>query len=806
MKIDCSRDASLFINAVIQAHSSKWIKINNTQLYLMEYQRPVAEELRKEKKITWQNNWNYGKGRMLIEQGVISNVNDLKKALSMIEIDFVQFNESKHKSDLYIFLLDENLRYQFANTIAEVFADSVEGDCRFHDFLTAIEYSAHTFGYAPIIRDKFTYLGRPVSLDNIGFEDRTEIYQIFNWVVFDSFKGEQLIQKVDKIKKLGLTTTLVKGDDGEEYNIYENGWIKEGIEEIFFKILEQNDEIKEDVKEGKLQLSANLSEEGELRITTWEDVELIRQHKGTTWLGININNIFIAKIFTTESDGSICVTYAVSEQGLLTEEVAEGEIAYSNMSCNQYLLFQKRYKNAPYSSLLNIVKEFGVRSSLYIQDIQGVSKQVVEESFRYDTKKNAIEDKLLIQGGIILSKVDPLQDASMEVHSAYTFLPEGVQIAPNQIKIELGDHVQSIIQDEQDFQKRISHYNPKIELSNRPTKDEVQLQGAQHKNNRESKIPSKFVDYSILFYNILKDIVDEDFENPIDVDRKNYFYDELLAAFKQYNIKRADLDKILASIRSVQIHPVNIDIQAIQTAMPFAQNTVGRNKLIRSFLIALGFSRRDVNQFVKIIDYGYQIEQAANENAAFYNTSEVVFDESQDHIGHLNIHFPKIDRTVKGIQGGEDIVKGFHYITNALTNTEKHVESLRTSYFFKNRYKEFKAIQDHFVGVAKQISEIIQKKKEENAQKGDSQDMSIPPDVLGKIKILEWQAQQKNARTNWLTEQAAQRKMKEFEMRLKMKAAEAQQDSDIKQKFADLQGQLEQVKAAVKLSTNGATT
>jgi hypothetical protein len=791
MVIKNTQDAAAIIDAAVISHEDQWERIANSESYLMDYKPPFEEADREEQMIKWANNWNYGKGRMIIEKGVISNVVEMFRSLSLME---VEFSRNKSEDPIYQFLSTDFLRYSIGRKIAEIFADILEDDVRFHTFLTKIEYNSFTFGYCPIVRDKFIYLGSAASLKCVAFEDRTTLEQIRNWVVFDFIKAEMLLEKIKQ--NVNYSTTLVQPTRGKEYNIYENGWIKEGIEEIFFNALKQNDQVRDAVRNGDLTLTQMLKDdEGDLQIVTWDDVNLIRDHFGDTWTALNINNINIAKIFTTDANGEITETY------IALSSYSEG---YASVGTHQYLLYQKNKGKIPYTDLINIVKEFAIGSDDYIQSLKGVSKQVTQDSLIYDFKKNAIEDKLMLNGNLVLQEVEDLsgEQVKIKVYGGMTILPPNAIIAPNQIKQDIGEHVNSIRNDDFDFNNQISHYNPRINLSNRPTKDEVQLRGQEHSSQRSAKSPSKLRDYSVLFTNIFKDLINEEFENPIDKAAKDKFFEELTESLSEFGIEdKEDVRKILEEVKFIKLNAVNNDTAAIQTAMPFAQNSNGRTRLIRSFLISLGFSRQDVNMFVESVEYGYQVEQAANENASFYNTSEVVFDSSQDNVGHLNIHFPKIDRMIKGIQGGEDIVAGFNYITNALTNTEKHVEAIRTSYFFKNRYKEFSDIQNYFTKTAKQIADMINKKKQENAanpQGGNN--MAIPPEELRKIELLEWKAQKKEERTNFLTAAAAQRKMAEFQQKMEMKKQDGDTNKKIKEELASLQMELEQLKAATKLA------
>jgi len=786
MIIENSEDANIIISAATLSHSERWDKIQNTEDYLMEYKQPFDENERKKQFISWSNNWNFGKGRMLVEQGVMSNVTEIFKTLGMMEVVFNR--TSNKKEQIYQFLDTELLRSIFGRKIAEVFADILEQDPRFQTFLCQIEYLSYVFGFAPIIRDKFNYLGNPISHKSIAFEDGTTIDDIRNYVIFDTIKAEVLLQRVKECEKFELTLVENRCDP---YHIYENGWVKEGIEEIFYDLLSNNEEIINDVKSGAYEISAKLNE-GKLEINSWEDVEIIREKKGDTWINININNIDVAKIFTT--DGSeVTETYIVATQ-------CYAESGWT-VSANKYLLYQKNHGKIPYTERINIVKEFAVSNEKTIHSLRGSSKQITEESMRYDFKRNSIEDKLLLTGNLLIQTKDDLanEDVEIKVYGGLTILPPNAIIPTGQIRYDLNDHIQSIQSDDNDFKSQTSHYNPQINLSNRPTKDEVQLQGAMHSNQKNAKTPFKLRDYSILFTCILNDLINEDYDNPIDEKAKAKFFDELEFEFKEFGIKKEDIKKILSEIECIQLHAVNNDIQSIQAAMPFAQNSNGRTRLQRSFLMALGFSRQDVNIFIEAVEYGHQIEQAALENSAFYNTSEVVFDSSQDNIGHLNIHYAKIDRMIKGIQGGEDIVAGFNYITNALTNTEKHVEAIKTSRFFKNRYKEFKNIQTTFEKTAKQIADIINKKKQDNAQNGQ-QGMDIPPEELRKIQILEYKAQEKEKRTNALTMAAAERKAADFQMKMEMKKREADENSEIKKQLATVEADLKRMKEAVKLA------
>ena len=78
--------------------------------------------------------------------------------------------------------------------------------------------------------------------------------------------------------------------------------------------------------------------------------------------------------------------------------------------------------------------------------------------------------------------------------------------------------------------------------------------------------------------------------------------------------------------------------------------------------------------------------------------------------------------------------------------------------------------------------------------------MDIPPEELRKIKLLEWKAQKKEERTNYLTQLSSQRKMAEFEQKLSMKQKDSETNEEIKKQLAAVQVELEKVKTAAKLA------
>lgn len=215
--------------------------------------------------------------------------------------------------------------------------------------------------------------------------------------------------------------------------------------------------------------------------------------------------------------------------------------------------------------------------------------------------------------------------------------------------------------------------------------------------------------------------------------------------------------------------------------------------------IAFGFNRRDINIFIQEEEYGKELEQAALENAAFYNTSEVVFTLGQDHITHLNTHFPKIDRRFQAVKQGEDPVAGYNYIFNALSNTTKHVQALKDHPFFSGRFKEYITIQKHFEQEIKILQQEIQKLQDQAQKDGkENQQVQLPPEVQQKLYIEKVKALDKIERTNRLSQATQERKRQDFEFKKELASKQVDENIKTQKELAELKKDLELLKASTK--------
>ncbi len=780
MKIQSSNDANLLINSAIRSHSDYWQLIHNQEEEIMNGKPPFPFKEVEKKGLTWSNNRNYGAGRSQVEQAVVGNVTDILKSISLMELDFVDYDPKKHKQDIDYFLIDPYLRDIISDKIVGAFEETLLETEKLKPFISKIEYNSFCFGYCPITRDIFGFMGTANHVTSIAFEDRTKVGDINTWVSFDVIKADVIIKKLHQLE--GMKAAIVRAEDGG-YSIYENGWIKEGL--LLAVTLQLN----------KMKLKNDRG--SELTFSTWDNVKDLMTEKGQTWLEMNLNNIHIAKIFTKEEDESFTETYIQT-----TASVALSN-SESYVSCQNNLMYQRSHKGKTFNKFINLVKEYSVSSSEYVQELRGAGKQVASYSLWYNIKRNAVEDKLLLSGGPVFSAPQSLieENVKLQVMGGFVILPEQVAFAPNQIRYDLQDHIQSLSIDKQEHNEQTFHYRPKSDLSNRPTKDEVQMVGREVSKQSQNRLPFKFLDYSSLFTNILHDLAFGDYDNSIEVEKQKLFYCKLKTEFAEFGIKDEDIKHIVSLVRKLSIFPVLQDLEAIKEALQVTPSPMARKKLLRMFFLALGFSRKDINILTKEEEYGNELEKAATENAAFYNTSEIIFTLGQDHLTHLNTHFAKMDRIFQGLKQGEDPVKGYNYIMNALSNTQKHVAALENHPFYKNRFKEYFQIQKHFDQsvkvLAEDIAEMQKQAQQQRQQNGGEQ--QLPPEVQQRMYIDKVKAIEKIKRTDMLTQAAQERVKQNFEFKKQLAKQELDSKISNEKELAELKKEIELLKASTKM-------
>jgi len=787
LEICSANEASIAISSAINSHREVWEKIDNIENYILRSQKPFNEEARKQAGFDWSANFNYGKGKAKIEQSVSKNVQSAAATLAFTEVFFNSYDEKKHKEKVYSFLFDSYLQNKFSLAIANVFIDTLEHDPNFYYWLSKIEYNAFTFGYCAVTGDNFTYLGHANHVRSIAFPDRTKISKVREWILFDVIKAEDIYHLIQD--HLNDDYDHIVPREGKEYDQYKDGWIKEGLIEVFHKYA--GSKLKKD--------SVELRDFNAMEFN-WENIERFVNKEGVYSTLSNISNVFIAKIYNYDRDNNLIETYIVTDTDQSTKGIIE-------VGVNQYLLFKKKHGHTVQSEIINIIREYSVNSNDFLQELRGAGKLIAEDSIRFDVKKCRLEDKLLISNAPILKESNSIEgeNTKIAVVAGFNILSEGVNIDPTQLRFDLSPHIQSMQMDEQNFGRETFHLDPGLQLSNRPTTAEVQQRSGEVSKQTQSKIPIKISDYSCLFFNVLKKLVTGTFTDLEVKGIQNFFFDELKKELVNEDVTKEDIIKIVKEISYLKLNPVNTDVAAIKEAMAMAESSEARERLMRMYFLAIGFSRRDVNNIITVQDYGTQVSIASFENAGFYDTAEIAFGLDQDHITHLNIHFAKVDRVIKGVSGGEDPVRAFNFLTNCLTNTSQHVDAIKKSPFYKSKYKEFAGIQKFFEGKTRELASIVERMKQQAQQQIQEGQQAqgqpqLTPEEQNKINIDNYKAMDKIKRTNQLTEAGMQRKQAEFNLKMQMQQQESQSNMSMQKELAELKKDLALLQSSAKLA------
>lgn len=784
MKINSPNDASIVVNSAIRSHAKSWKKLKQIENYIVHSEKPFKSQELKDAGTDWKSNWNFGRGRGQVEQGVLNNTNDVMKSLAFLDVNFEQYNPKKHKENLYAFLTDSYAKKIFYTAITGAFVDTLEEDDRLHPWISSIEYQSFTFGYCPIIRDRGSYLGNPIPITDLAFEDKTKIGQYTTWVVFDS-------------TKVDILYAIYKKNFEDTNTQFQDGYIRDGVYDV---LKSRIDSLNLKEKEGDIPLIIN----------TWEEIGKCFDKWGIQYLNANINNLHIAKIFNVEPNGDIIETYIVIDS--YNYEFKEENLSSHNFATGaENLLFQKVHKNKSYTDFLSLVKEYGLNTNMYISELHGAGRFIAEDALRYDVNRNSMQDKLLFAGSPWVHVPNSLmsKQAVIKPTGAYIIVEDdSVAMLPNQSKFDLTDHVKSIQLDDQQHKENVFHYNPRLDLSNRPTKDEVSVRGNEVSTQKRAKSPIKLADYSRVFYHALIDLASRDHDNYYDKKKQEDFFEKIKIALLIYGIEITDeqIKKVCKVICSVSLSPANGDPQAIQAAIEIASSSEARRRLQIMYLLAIGFSRKDAWEYIEVQEYGNEVDKASMEHTQFYQTSEVPVGRHQDSITHLNMHYAKMDRVLQGVIGGEDPVRGFNFLTNALINTGKHIEVISTNPFFRKKLKEFVKIQEIFQSKARQLSEAVNQLKEQAVQdeqnKQQPQQQGIPPEVLQKLKIEEYKMMEKLKRTNIIAEETMNRRRQMADLDAELRTRQAETGMQISKELAELRKELDLVKASAKLAQN----
>lgn len=805
-----------YVDGIQASHNDFWNMIKLMEEHL-EGKKPKDPAKLKAQGKLWSNNWNYNKGRAKLEKLVAENIDTVLNAVHLMSVSFDELTDEELLDEDYAWLMDEQIKLIVASMIERVFIDTIDREHRLLPYLNRLEYNSTAWGWAAATRDiRRDWMGCAHHVRAIGFEDKTRPEKVNGFVTYDTIQGKELWRLW---KKYQNSRFLEEFEDTahQKYNKSPSGWVVEGLEEALYHCYN-----------GKF--NADGRPEGVL--TSFEDILPLYMERNSYTM-LNTDNVSIAKIHTFEFEaGKYTTTYLSFGNNWRAEEAngrfrryEKNHVNFDDMQAYEpkFFLFQKTEAIQDQAEVLNIIIDSGFTQNGYIHEMRGLAKYCVEDSIRFNRKKNSIEDKLLFSGSPHLQKTaagDGEGGPKLIPSQGYTVMARGYQFVPDQPQFDLSNHMNSIMMDEQHYLRETSHFNPDVtgKLSSRPVTAEVDAATAEVQRIEGAKLDIKLLTYDSLFLMILKGLAfhlggEDNMESNLLPEAKRgfeFFKEEMLAELTIYGIDDDErLKKVINKVGSVGLEKVTTDIDAILEQLSQARDEFTRNRLMRMLAFAQGFSRKDVKLMHPITPHPMTsdgVRVASIENEMFKETQEVVFNESDPHITHLDTHFPKLFglfETISQTQG--DPLPTFNWINRLSGHIAFHVDALLTIPYIVDEIK-VKYLEAHrdsletIEGIQKEIEmmmEELQKAQEEAAANQEGQ-QQIDPKVQAEIENRRFELINKEQIAAQRSQFRAEEKAKQSEFDRRLKEQTHQQKLKHQAELQNLKMQVEQLNIRLK--------
>jgi hypothetical protein len=732
--LDSYETCRILCNTATESHLIYWKLIDVCEEHIRG-KKPKDPAKLKAASMFWANNWNYHKARTKVTRIVLGNIELVKNAMQLAIPEF------ERSGDLE-FLNNEDDRGVVSMKLSRVYYESLEKESSFNTWLNNIEYPSTAFGYNCVIFDgEDDWMGQPIHPRNIAFEDQTEPDKIGPFVLFRTLKASYLWTKWVAARNANTRETI--NEDGDDTDISTTNWSVKGLQSVLWNALS-----------GTIKRSITNSE----GFGSWEEVtSAITSNKNPIQYFIrNTNNVKIARIFYKELSKKWTEVYIP----YLNDWQSSGK---DDEETGDKIIFKKKHGKKHQDRLIIVVKDSSFTEGNHIHELRGLAKYSVEDSMRFNRKKNNIEDKLTFSGSPFFEQRNTQQKDAFKItpSQGFTLVKQGFDLLPVQPNFDLSNHLLSIELDEKHFLRETEHFDARLEgrLTSRPVKDEVQQKSKEVQDVKSSKNSAKFADYSKLNLNILKNLAEVEVpeKDEAGFDGYNYFFEECAYELRDFIPENEDpksfVKKVIKSVVSFQIEPVLSDVEALQLAISMAETSYARNRLKRMLLMAQGFPRKEIDRIAPLPTDSFRNLRdewkATVENDIFWTSNEVVLDPEDDGIDHLNIHFSKFQKTVQAIQEGRvDIVNGFKYLANLASHQEEHLKLLSQDPTLRVQYEQLLQVQDEFtkiLGKLKSAAESELKRRQEEEQN------TIPPEKLKELQLLEFEKVNKQRRTEELT-------------------------------------------------------
>lgn len=752
-----------YVDSAEQAHNLQWRVVSAIEEHL-DGKKPMDQKVLDQMGMSWAFNYTYYQATGQIEGAVSEFVSKINNAVSLGYPEFRNSNEDDVKDEVLAFLADPNLRGVVSMVIGCAFAEAMDREGGLSTFLNKTEYLSYTFGYCPVAFVTGDWKGIPIHIKHIASRPGAEIEDLSEWVVFKVEQAKWLMRNYIRVRNLDIS----RRENGMELR---SNWDLRAMEKVLAKLYK-----------GKIEDAENGRER---TAETWEDVYPTYQDS-PSWFLSNCSDVKIAKVFYQEADDSITELYIP-----WGEDWCKPGNKQINQAASQtpLILFKKKHRNGTIPrDLLDFIRDSGFTTSGEISKMRGVGRMAVENSTRYNRMRNTVHNKSLFAGApwFETNQTQGKEKFKVTFSQGFVMMPEGSNFVEKQPTFQIAEHIGLLGFEEREFNSNTKQFTARATdgLSSRPTSDEVRLAQQEAGRSRMAKDTVKINDYSRIFGQFIKRMGTMEFSKSNPSNRAHrLFFDLILRQLPDQVKTDEDVRKILKCVDSYCISMVLGDVQALTLALNMSETPFGRNRARRMMLIASGMPRREVDLQVPIFVDKYRSFQddriAAIENDMFWTTNEVIFQETDDDIIHLQSHDKKMKQVFDGARKGSlDIVAAYKYTLNLFSHMNLHVESMVSDPTLENKSKEWIAILKENKRTIDQMAFNADKamKEREEAQMAQSQ---ISPKDAAKIRSEQAQTVANQQRKDWQAQDKSRQQDEKQSMQHEERLAKIESDHQL---------------------------
>jgi hypothetical protein len=740
--------AHTYVMSASDAHSKQWELAGAIEEHI-EGKKPMEQKRLDDLGMSWAYNYNYYRARGKIEGACGEFVDKMVRSLALGYPEFRNTKDEDTESESPLkFLADYNERGIVSAAIGCAFSEMMEEEGEVQTFLNQTEYISYTFGYCGISWPIHDWKGDPIHIKHLATRPGSTITKLDEWVIFKTENNNWLWQRYNEIND---------SEEKDEFG-YVHGWNKEGLQIVLLKLFK-----------GKIEAGGTSRSPD-----TWDEILPLYSQNASNVIS-NTSDIRLAKIYYKEVDGSFTECYI--PWGYEWTKTTAGTNAGKADQVPQ-ILYKVKHDVRP-KELMGFVRDSGFTVSGEICKMRGAGRLIVEDSQRYNRTRNSMNNKALFAGSPWFETGGTQGNEKFKVtfSQGFVMMPPGGVIAERQPQFNISENIGLLQFEEREFSDNSQHFNSKASagLSSRPTSDEIQL--AQHEAGRArtAKDTVKVSDYSKIFLQFIRKMAKKPNKKDDNYDGHRKFFDLLLRYVPQYLKDDESIVKALKAIDTYKISLILGDIQAIQVAIGMAETPFGRNRYRRMLLIAMGHSRSEVDLLVPMYQDKYRYMQddriTAIENDMFWNTNEVVFQLTDDHVTHFTGHQIKFDKTVQAAREQRiDIVMAWKYLVNLFVHMQMHVDPLLQDASLKDKGEEFMNQLKQDNQVLKQVEFMAQKELKNRADQAAAQPAISPKDAA------------EMHRENVKTESNIARQDYKAEQRVRQQDEKQQNDQELKER------------------------